>query len=106
MPDPTHTPSSDPVRAAYQEGRRYGLATAALALSIVSFLNMFGIEKSILAIVLAILARQGAVSTAVAFRRGRTALLIASAHIATVVIVLIVIHEKFGGLLNFLHKLG
>jgi hypothetical protein len=106
MADPVQPPPSDPVHAAFQEGRRFGLATAALALSIVSFLNMFGLEKSILAIVLAILSRQGAVSAAAAWRRGRTALIVASVHIVTVVAVLILIRQKFGGLLNFLHKLS
>ena len=47
---------SSAVDAAYQSGRRVGLATAAVALGFVSFLNLLGMEKSILALVLAILA--------------------------------------------------
>jgi hypothetical protein len=106
MPDSTRTPPSDPINTAYQDGRRFGLATGALALSIVAFLNMFGMEKSILAIVLALLALQGAEPMSAAFRRSRTALVVAGAHIITIVVVLVLFHDKItSALLQLLQKL-
>ena len=60
MSDSQTSIPQDTVDAAYRSGRHVGLATA-LALSIVSFLNLLGAEKSILASVLAIVAmRDGA----------------------------------------------
>ena len=41
------------------EGRRQGLAIAALALGLVSFVNLLGAEKTILAMVLAVIAMSG-----------------------------------------------
>lgn len=49
----SHPSTPQTIDAAYQRGRRVGLATAALALTIVSFLNLLGTEKSILAAALA-----------------------------------------------------
>ena len=80
MPAPADQRPVDPIHAAYQDGRRLGLATAALALSIVAFINLLGIEKSILAIVLALLAMQGALPGAGVLRRGRIALVLAVVH--------------------------
>jgi|SRR5678815_1705766 len=99
-------PTLEPVQAAYQDGRRIGLATGALALSVVSFVNLFGIEKSVLAIVLAALAMQGAGPLGAAIRRSRTALVIASAHAVTIVVVLIVFRDTLIELLQLLHKLS
>jgi hypothetical protein len=106
MSDSIQVPPRDPVQDAYQNGRRIGLATGALALSVVSFVNLFGIEKSVLAIVLAILAIQGAEPVAAAIRRGRTALLIASVHIITFAVVLVIFRDKVMELLHFLHELN
>ncbi len=103
MSEPTHSSPHDPVHNAFQEGRRIGLATAALALGVVSFLNLLGLEKSILAIVLALLAMQGAEPVTAAFRRGRTALMVSAVHVLTIVVVLVLFHDK---LLQLLHKLS
>ncbi len=105
MPTPTNTPS-DPVHAAYDEGRRMGLATGALALSVVAFINLLGLEKSILAIVLATLALYGAGPAAAVLRRGRVALVIAAVHAATVLVVLAVFHDKLARLIELLQQLS
>jgi hypothetical protein len=99
-------PQRDPDQTAYEEGRRFGLATAALALGVVSFVNMLGIEKSILAIVLAVLAIHGAGFRTAVRRRGRTALLIASVHVVTSVVVLVIFRAKLTELVQLLHKLS
>ncbi len=99
-------PQTDPLDAAFQRGRCMGLATGALALSVVAFVNLLGMEKSILAGVLALLALRGAVPAAGFIRRGRIALAIAAIHILTVVVVLVVLHDKLLQLLHLLQKLG
>ena len=83
-----------------------GLATGALALSVVAFVNLLGMEKSILAIVLAWVALVGAGPAADVIRRGRVALAIAALHILTIAFVLIAFHEKLLQLLHLFEKLG
>ena len=106
MSNTNQVPPRDPIQSAYQDGRRIGLATGALALSVVSFVNMLGLEKSILAIVLAVLAMQGVEPLAAALRRGRMALLIASVHIISFVVVLVIFRDKLIELLRLLHTLS
>lgn len=109
MSNPAMTPS-DPVQAAYERGRRVGLATAALALSVVSFLNLLGVEKSLLAIVLATLALRGAGSIGTAVLRSRIALVLASIHAVSIIAVVIIFREEltqFGRqLVELLHTLS
>lgn len=100
------TPETDPTYAAYQRGRRMGLATGALALSVVAFVNLLGLEKSILAGVLALLAVRGAAPAADVIRRGRVALVIAVIHILTIGFLLFAFHDKLLQLLHLLQKLG
>ncbi len=100
------TPQADPTYAAYQRGRRMGLATGALTLSVVAFVNLFGFEKSIPACVLALLALKGAAPAIDVVRRGRIALAIAAIHILTIGVVLFAFHDKLLQLLHLLEKLG
>jgi len=106
MPESNNYPISDRVQLAYQEGRRLGLATAALALSAVAFVNLLGFEKSILAGVLAILSLEGAAPAARILRRGRAALAIAAVHVVTIVAVLVLFHDKLRDLIHLLQKLS
>ena len=94
------------MQAAYDEGRRAGLAAAALALSIVAFVNLLGMEKSILAAVLALVALRGAIPGAALRRRARVALAFALVHVITVVTLVVHFRDKFGELLRLLHKLS
>lgn len=100
------TPQTDPTYVAYQRGRRMGLATGALALSVVAFVNLLGVEKSALACVLAGLALKGAAPAADVIRRGRSALAIAVIHIITIGFVLLMFHDKLLQLIHLLQKLG
>ncbi|HEY1899299.1 MAG TPA: hypothetical protein VGG49_05865 [Steroidobacteraceae bacterium] len=97
---------TDRVQAAFQEGRGVGLATGALALSVVAFLNLLGLEKSILAAVLAILALQSVAASRAVIRRGQAALVLAGVHFITVVTVIAVFHDKLLQLVHLLQKLG
>lgn len=51
--------AEDPVAAAFEDGRRAGLAAAAMALSLVAFFSLLGAEKALLAIALGMMARRG-----------------------------------------------
>jgi hypothetical protein len=106
MSGPSLAPAFDSVVAAYQEGRRIGLATAALALSLVAYINLLGIEKSVLAGVLAFSALRGAGTGSQPLRRGRVALVIAALHVVFLVAVLSIFHDKFMQLVPLLQKLG
>jgi hypothetical protein len=97
---------TDRVQAAFQEGRGVGLATGAMALSVVAFFNLLGIEKSILAGVLAILALQSVGASRAVIRRGQAALIVAAIHLITVVAVIALFHDKLLQLVHLLQKLG
>jgi len=99
------TSQTDPTKA-FQEGRRLGLATAALALSITGFVNLLGVEKAILAGVLALMALQGSATSRAIFFRSRTALMLAAIYLLTIAAVCIVFQDKLLQLLRLLQKLG
>jgi uncharacterized membrane protein YgaE (UPF0421/DUF939 family) len=96
---------TDPTKA-FQEGRQLGLATAALALSITGFVNLLGVEKPILAGVLAVMALQGSSVSRAIFSRSRAALVLAAIYLLTIVAVCIVFQDKLLQLLQLLQKLG
>jgi hypothetical protein len=103
MPENTQ---ADAIHSAHKDGYRLGLATAALALSAVAFINMLGIEKSVLAAVLALLAMQGAKPLDQLLRRGKAALAISALYAVTIVTVLILYHQQLSELLHLMQKLG
>jgi hypothetical protein len=86
-------------------GRREAYATSALILSLVSFVNLLGAEKSILALVLAAFALRGAAPPA-ARKRGLVAVAIAAVHLITIVLVIALLRDELGELLNLLRQLG
>jgi hypothetical protein len=96
--------SADVVHAR-ENGRREGLAIAALTLGLISFLNLLGAEKSILAIVLAVVAMSGSASKSVR-RRSSIAIGLAVLHIVTIAVVLVLFQDELGQLIQFLHTLG
>lgn len=98
---------SDPAPStAYEEGRRAGLAVAAFALAIMSFINLLGVEKSFLALTLALIAMYGAPLGQEARRWGRRAVALAAVHIAVFIVFIVLFHQKFGELVHLLQKLG
>jgi hypothetical protein len=113
MSDLNNTPEPNAIEAAYRNGRSAGLATAALAASVVAWFNLFGVEKSSLAIVLALLAVKGWKPLAATARRSRIALTIAALNFATIVGVLVVFHaqifeifQKLTEVIRLLHKVS
>ena len=101
------THPTDATQTAYLQGRQAGLASAALALSIVGFVNLLGAEKPLLAAVLALLALRGGVAPSLAVvRRSRAALALAALYLATIILVTIVFREKLLLLIQLLQKLS
>lgn len=103
-PSNTQDPHSD-LAQARNDGRCQGLAIAALATSLVAYLNLLGAEKSILAIVLATIAMTGSASRLVR-RRSLIAIGLAAIHIATVVAVLVIFRDELAELVRLLSTLG
>ncbi len=101
----SHSTHDDPEYAALLQGRREGMATAALAAGCVAFVNLLGAEKALLAVTLAVLAL-GGLSAGAARGRALAALGLGAAYVATLVTVLILYHEKLGHLLQLLKDLA
>jgi hypothetical protein len=104
MPDSLNASAAE--IAAYQDGKRAGLAIAALGLAIVAYINLLNIEKSLPAIVLAGLALRGAATYGFARRWGQSALVIAAAHLILLAVLVSVYHNVFVQLFRLLQKLS
>jgi len=76
---------------AFVLGQRYSLAALALGLALLSFLNLAGMEKAILAIVIGLRALKSMPEPALERRRGwaRLAIGLAVAHVTLVVTVVV-----------------
>lgn len=87
------------------QGRREGLATAALALGVLSFIQLLGTEKALLAIGLAVLALRGAT-----LRRARglafAGLALGCLYLALAVVTLVLYRDKFAELIRLVQSLG
>jgi hypothetical protein len=91
---------------AFDAGRRAGLATAALAMSLVAFLSLLGAEKALLAIALGLLARRGSQPGSAGYRLATVAIGIASVFLVSITFVLIVFWKELVGLVNYLMQLS
>lgn len=94
------------VAEAFAAGRSAGLATAALAISLVAFLSLLGAEKALLAIALGILARRGAQPGSAGRRLASVAIGIASVFLITITFVLIVFWKQLVDLVHHLMQLS
>ena len=81
----------DTRESAFVLGQRYTLATLALGLALLSFLNLAGMEKALFAIVLGLRALKPVPEPALEQRRGwaRVAIGLAAAHLVLVVTVVL-----------------
>jgi ABC-type multidrug transport system fused ATPase/permease subunit len=93
-------------RESFLEGRRTGLAIGALAASAVAFISLLGIEKALLAIVLAILAMRGAAPSTPARRLAWGSLGVALLYVLTFVAVMALFHERLGELVRLLQQMA
>jgi hypothetical protein len=93
-------------QAAYREGRQTGMALSALALSIVSFISLLGLEKAILALVLGALVLREAQGGSPARRKATTAVVVASVYAVFFFVTLAVFHDKIAVLIRTLQQMS
>jgi hypothetical protein len=94
--------------SAFVLGQRYTLATLALTLALLSFLNLAGMEKAILAVVLGFKALRREPQPALEQRRGlaRVAIGLAIAHLVAVVTIVLLNLDRIGKLVEALRVLS
>jgi hypothetical protein len=94
--------------SAFVLGQRYTLATLALGLALLSFLNLAGLEKAILAIVLGLKAIRPTPGPALEQRRGwaRLGIGLAAAHVVLVVTVVLLNLDRLSRLIDALRAMG
>ena len=94
--------------SAFVLGQRYTLASLALGLALLSFLNLAGLEKAILAIVLGLKAIRPTPEPALEQRRGwaRLGIGLAGAHVALVVTVVLLNLDRLSRLLDALRAMS
>lgn len=96
----------DAAADAFSRGRQVGLATAALALSIVSFISLLGLEKAILAATLGIVAWRIRPSSSQGKKRSLLAIAVAVIYALIFIIVFALFHDKFADLIHMMQKLS
>ncbi len=108
MPDieTNHGASQNAIQAAFRQGRQTGLAIGALALSIVAFISLLGVEKAILAAVLGILSLRGLAAGSPGRRYAVAAVAITIVYAITCMIVLVLFHDKLAELVRLMQQLG
>jgi len=100
-------PMDSSLREARLQGRAEGLATGALAIALLAFVNLLGAEKGLLALVLGLVALRGAGAGAGPARtRARIAVCLGALQLVTVALVVLLFREEIGQLLALLAKLG
>jgi hypothetical protein len=94
--------------SAFVLGQRYTLATVALGLALLSFLNLAGMEKAILAIVLAMRALRPSPQPPLEARRtwARMAIGLGCAHLVLVITVILLNLDRLGQLLDALRAMS
>jgi hypothetical protein len=93
---------------AFVLGQRYTLAAMALTIALLSFLNLAGIEKAVLAIVLGVKALAREPHPALEQRRGlaRVAIGLAIAHVVAVVTIILLNLDRLGRVVEALRGLS
>ena len=98
--------TQDALALAFEDGRRAGLATAALAVSLIAFVSLLGAEKALLAIALGVIARRGAGPGAAGRKLATAAVVVASLFLITIALTLIFFWNELVGLVNHLMQLS
>lgn len=94
--------------SAFVLGQRYTLATLALGLALLSFINVAGVEKAVFALVLGLKALRPSPPPALEQRRGwaRFAIGLAAAHILLIVTIVVVYVDRLPKLIAALRALS
>lgn len=90
----------------FQAGKRTGFGIAALALGLVTYLSLLGMEKAILTIVLGVLAMRGEPRLPVARRLGIISIALSVLFILTAAVLLYLFQDKYAELIGNLKKLS
>ena len=90
----------------FQAGRRMGFGISGLALGLVTFLSLLGLEKAILTMVLGALAMRGDPRVPAAKRLGIAAIALSVIFILTAVVLLYLFHDRYSELIENLKKLS
>jgi hypothetical protein len=98
--------AEDAVAEAFEAGRRAGLATAALALSLVAFFSLLGAEKALLAIALGIMARRGSRPGSAGRRLATVAIGIATVFLISIGFILVWFWKELEDLVVHLRQLS
>jgi hypothetical protein len=98
--------AEDPVAEAFEAGRRAGLATAAMALSLVAFFSLLGAEKALLAIALGILARRGSQPGSAGRRLATVAIGIATVFLISIGFIVVWFWKELEDLVVHLRQLS
>lgn len=108
QPGNTHEPATaqDSIARAFEDGRRAGLATGAMAVSVIAFLSLLGAEKALLAIALGVLARRGARPGSTGRRLATTAIAIATVFLVSIALTLFLFWDELVGLIRHLQQLS
>jgi putative copper export protein len=93
-------------KSAFAQGRRHGLAIAALLVSLVSFVSLLGAEKAIAAVALAAVAMKGAEAGSLPRKLGIAAIVVSTLFLMTAAVVLIAFWDKAVELVRLLEQLS
>jgi hypothetical protein len=98
----------DSQESAFVLGQRYTLATLSLTLALLSFLNLAGTEKAILAVVLGVKALKSNPLPALEQRRGlaRIGIGLAAAHVVVVVTIILLNLDRLRRLFEALRAMS
>jgi hypothetical protein len=77
-----------------------------LAVGVISFVSLLGVEKASLAVVLGVLAIRGAAAGASGRRLGLAAILLGGLFVVTLIVLLVLFHGKFAEMLRLLQQLS
>jgi len=103
---PDNNPASPELDRIYARGWRAGVAAASIGAALISVINLLGIEKASLAIVLGALAVRGAERGTRTRRLGLIAIAVGIVFVITVAIVLALFWKRFAELVHLLRTLG
>jgi hypothetical protein len=97
-----------PTESAFVLGQRYTLATLALAVGLLSFLNVAGLEKAVLAVVLGLRALRPTPEPPLERRRGwaRVGIGLGVAHVVLLVTVILLNLDRLSRLVEALRALS
>jgi Mn2+/Fe2+ NRAMP family transporter len=91
---------------AFREGKSAGLAIAAIAGGAVAFISLLGLEKAILAILLAVLARRGAAPESHTRRLASVAIGLGLLYVVIFAVVMALFRDELGELIRLLQQMG